>query len=113
MNRFDSARYYVPHALAFLIVPIILGAVAYTVATILREDEGTRLLWALGTMAVALVIVLAIYLVRWLRKRGKAGKLEAGLAGSGAERAARNKGEIEALRKNWKESVGKIGRAHV
>lgn len=92
--------------LGLFALPLVVAGLAYSVATIVRIlPEQRRLVWALVAGGIALLAVVGFLVVRWARARMKAGKLEAGLSsGGGADR----KGEIEALRKNWRESLAKL-----
>ncbi|MCC6785369.1 MAG: hypothetical protein IT457_21140, partial [Planctomycetes bacterium] len=82
----------------------VVAGIAYTVGEILREPHPIPRDWALVSFAIALVICLCILLVVWLMRRSKAKSLENGLAAGGRD----SRGEIEALRKQWKESVSKL-----
>ncbi|MCE9637034.1 MAG: hypothetical protein K8T90_15120 [Planctomycetes bacterium] len=91
--------------IAALTVALLVATIAYTVGEILREQHPIPRDWALVSFAVALVVCLCVLLVAWLVRRSKAAGLEDGLAaGSGRD----SRGEIEALRKQWKESVAKL-----
>lgn len=110
MNLFTALRGLLPSFMAFLLVPLAMGALAFFIASIVREPPESQLRWGLIVAGITLVIVLATMLVRWLRKRSKDSKLADGLAtGIGSpDVIARNKGELEAARKSWKDSVAKL-----
>jgi len=91
---------------ALLAVPFVAGGIAYGVASAIGLPPGRCFFLALVVFAAALVIVLGVLLLKWVRRKVKAGRLEEGLAtGSGRYD---QKGEIEALRKSWKESASKL-----
>jgi hypothetical protein len=104
-DRLESAFFW----FFFVAIPVTIAGLTWLVTDILREPEEKRLYWATVAFVVALVIALIVLLVLWLRKRGKESKLENGLAAGGADR----KGEIDALRKSWRESVRKLKGAAV
>ncbi len=92
--------------LALLIVPLLLGGIAYGITNAVGLPPARCVFWTVVVFVVALLVVLGVLLAGWMRRRMKAGRLEDSLA-SGTGRYDQ-KGEIEALRKNWKESVGKL-----
>jgi hypothetical protein len=92
--------------IALLALPFVAGGIAYGIASAIGLPPERCLFMALVVFAAALLIVLGVFLLRWVRRKLKAGRLEEGLA-TGTGRYDQ-KGEIEALRKSWKESASKL-----
>jgi hypothetical protein len=91
---------------ALLAVPFVAGGIAYAVGSAIGLPPERCLFLALVVFAAALLVVLGVFLLKWVRRKLKAGRLEEGLA-TGTGRYDQ-KGEIEALRKSWKESAAKL-----
>ncbi len=90
---------------AWFCLALVLGVVAFAVVYVMSDgDASSSLDWAAIVFAAALLIMGIVWLVVFLRRRAKAGALEKTL-GEGPGGGIDTKGEVEALRKRWRESV--------
>jgi hypothetical protein len=94
----------------WLAVPVGAALITYTVCMVIRLDAKRTFWFSAAAFVLALVVVALVLVVRWWGRRRRAGTLEAGLA-TGPGGADRTRGEVEALRKQWNESVTALRRS--
>lgn len=99
------------NVLKWVLIPVLMAVIAYAVCLVIdardAEDIPVAVPVAIGAFLVGVVIVLVILLVLYLRSKSQAGKLEAGI-GSGPGAGMSQRGEVEALRKTWRESLSTL-----